>query len=185
MSISKRLRYEILSRDEFACRYCGAKAPDATLVVDHVTPKALGGVDEPTNLVTACRDCNSGKSSVSPSAATVADVDQEAIEWAKRVRDALAQMREGRTATAEAVAAFGNWWREFAWPLSMDDLLADDYGDTIQGFLDRGLTLEDLKWFAEDAMLNPRVRRDGVWRYFCGICWRTLDEAITRAKDAR
>jgi DNA-directed RNA polymerase subunit RPC12/RpoP len=185
MSITKRLRFEILSRDGFACRYCGAKAPDATLVVDHVTPKALGGTDEPTNLVTACRDCNTGKSSVSPSAATVADVDQDAIEWASRVRDVLAQMRVNRTAAHNEVAEFGSWWRTFGEPIGMDDVLPWDYGDSIRGFLARGLTMADLKWFAEDVMLNPKVHRSGVWRYFCGVCWRTLDEAISKAKDAQ
>jgi 5-methylcytosine-specific restriction endonuclease McrA len=51
MAITKRLRFEILRRDDFACRYCGGKAPDIELTVDHVTPKALGGTDEPTNNV--------------------------------------------------------------------------------------------------------------------------------------
>lgn len=63
MAVSKRLRYEILRRDKFACRYCGAKAPDAPLRVDHVTPVALGGTDDPTNLVTSCEPCNAGKTS--------------------------------------------------------------------------------------------------------------------------
>lgn len=56
------VRFGILERDGFACRYCGARAPDAELVVDHVVPVAAGGTDDPTNLVTACQDCNAGKS---------------------------------------------------------------------------------------------------------------------------
>jgi len=56
------LRFEILKRDAFSCRYCGARAKNgAVLQVDHVKPKAAGGTDEPTNLTTACADCNSGK----------------------------------------------------------------------------------------------------------------------------
>src|SRR5438045_4098958 len=66
--ISKRLRYEILRRDNHACRYCGATAPDTPLTVDHVVPTALGGGDDPTNLVTACADCNGGKTSTTPGA---------------------------------------------------------------------------------------------------------------------
>ena len=61
MSVTKRLRFEILRRDSHACRYCGAKAPDAELTVDHVPPTALGGTDDPTNLVAACRACSSSK----------------------------------------------------------------------------------------------------------------------------
>ena len=40
MPISKRLRYEILHRDNHACRYCGASAPDAVITIDHVVPVA-------------------------------------------------------------------------------------------------------------------------------------------------
>lgn len=79
MAVSKRLRYEILRRDNHACRYCGATAPGAKLNVDHVIPQALGGSDKPTNLVTACTDCNAGKTSSMPNAEPVADVDQEAF----------------------------------------------------------------------------------------------------------
>lgn len=56
------LRFEILKRDGFQCRYCGARPADgAVLQIDHITPRAEGGTDEPTNLTTACRDCNTGK----------------------------------------------------------------------------------------------------------------------------
>lgn len=181
MAVSKRLRYEVLRRDGHACRYCGAKAPAVELTVDHVTPRALGGTDEPPNLVACCRPCNSGKTSVSPSDELVADVDEEAIAWARRVKAALAEMAGERRAVADDIAAFGEWWRGFGEPIGMADLLSDDWHTSIKKFLDEGLTLSDLTWFAEDAMLNPRVRRDGVWRYFCGICWSTLKEAQQRA----
>lgn len=60
--ISKSLRFEILARDGFRCRYCGASAQDAAMHVDHVLPRSIGGRDEAANLVTACADCNLGKS---------------------------------------------------------------------------------------------------------------------------
>ena len=56
------LRFEVLKRDGFACRYCGARPADgARLQVDHVRPKVDGGSDDPSNLTTACEDCNTGK----------------------------------------------------------------------------------------------------------------------------
>jgi 5-methylcytosine-specific restriction endonuclease McrA len=70
MTVSKRARYEVLRRDNHTCRYCGGKAPDVALTVDHVTPVALGGTDGPGNLVAACRDCNAGKAASHPDAAT-------------------------------------------------------------------------------------------------------------------
>jgi hypothetical protein len=54
-------RYDVLARDGFACRYCGRKAPEVTLHVDHVVPRAKGGSDDPSNLVAACSACNQGK----------------------------------------------------------------------------------------------------------------------------
>lgn len=61
MAISKRTRFEVFKRDKFTCQYCGAKAPDVVLQVDHVHPKSKGGKDDLLNLVTSCRSCNSGK----------------------------------------------------------------------------------------------------------------------------
>lgn len=59
--MSPRLRFAILSRDHFTCRYCGRSAPDVELQVDHVLPVAAGGTDSPENLVAACWECNQGK----------------------------------------------------------------------------------------------------------------------------
>lgn len=61
--IGRRLRFAILRRDGFKCRYCGRPAPEVALHVDHVLPVVRGGTDEPDNLVTACPDCNHGKGS--------------------------------------------------------------------------------------------------------------------------
>lgn len=56
------LRFEIMKRDGFRCTYCGAGRPQgAVLQVDHIKPKAAGGSDDPSNLTTACDDCNAGK----------------------------------------------------------------------------------------------------------------------------
>lgn len=58
----RRARFAILARDNFTCRYCGRKAPNVELVVDHVVPIAAGGTNDDDNLVAACVDCNAGKS---------------------------------------------------------------------------------------------------------------------------
>lgn len=94
MAVSKRLRYEILRRDNHACRYCGAAAPDVKLNVDHVIPTSLGGSDKPDNLVTACAECNSGKTSSMPNAEPVADVDQDVLRQAANVKRETRQRHE-------------------------------------------------------------------------------------------
>lgn len=62
--ISKKQRFFILHRDGFRCRYCGSSAPDVELHVDHYRPFSLGGRCDLDNYVTACADCNMGKSAI-------------------------------------------------------------------------------------------------------------------------
>jgi len=59
--MSTRLRFRILARDGFRCRYCGKTSGEKELHVDHVTPLSKGGTNDPANLVTACSECNMGK----------------------------------------------------------------------------------------------------------------------------
>jgi len=61
-SISNSIRFDVFKRDMFCCQYCGGKAPDVVLNVDHINPVALGGTNDLLNLVTSCFTCNSGKS---------------------------------------------------------------------------------------------------------------------------
>ena len=60
----QKIRFAVLSRDNFTCVYCGRSAPNVELVVDHIVPKSKGGPCSPGNLVAACTDCNLGKSDV-------------------------------------------------------------------------------------------------------------------------
>jgi hypothetical protein len=61
-SLAKSIRFEVLRRDSFTCTYCGRQPPEVKLQVDHVVPWSKGGTHELSNLRTACRDCNLGKS---------------------------------------------------------------------------------------------------------------------------
>lgn len=63
--INKRLRFSILIRDNFTCQYCGRKAPEVKLQVDHKTSIKDGGKTIEPNLITSCWECNLGKFSLS------------------------------------------------------------------------------------------------------------------------
>ena len=56
MVLSKR---NIVKRDGHQCQYCAAT--HATMTVDHVIPRTLGGGDTWENLVCACARCNNIK----------------------------------------------------------------------------------------------------------------------------
>ena len=66
MSMGKwtRLRFRILNRDGFQCKYCGKSALsgyDGPLHIDHVVPVSDGGSNSESNLITSCAECNMGK----------------------------------------------------------------------------------------------------------------------------
>jgi hypothetical protein len=195
MAVSKRLRFEVLRRDGHACRYCGATAPESKMTIDHVVPESLGGSDDPTNLVTACSDCNGGKSSIPADAALVADVAADAERWSAAIKE-VASRRKDELAEVRK-------WLIRAWYSAADGLLevydkngrlltangtsemyteAWDYPDihtlkapprppgsekTVMDFLAAGLDRDAIKRLICVAMDSPASRKD-KWRTSAG-----------------
>jgi 5-methylcytosine-specific restriction endonuclease McrA len=63
---SKRLRFRVLSRDNFRCRICGHTQKDGVrLHVDHIVAYSRGGETTYENLQVLCEPCNNGKSDTS------------------------------------------------------------------------------------------------------------------------
>ncbi len=177
MPVSRRLRYEVLRRDNHACRYCGASAPDVPLTVDHVIPIALGGTDDPSNLVTACQPCNAGKSASSPDAPIVDDVAADALRWSKAMTRAAEITRADLKARMERCAVFLNQiWRDWDYEYrgkvySFD--LPPDWEDTIDRFFTLGVSEED---FIEAVRITMRNKARDHFTYMCGVLWNMVRE---------
>jgi 5-methylcytosine-specific restriction endonuclease McrA len=62
-------RRNILIRDGYVCQYCGEKFLNSELELEHVVPRARGGLSTWENLVAACRDCNARKADRTPAEA--------------------------------------------------------------------------------------------------------------------
>jgi hypothetical protein len=60
-SISQKLRYIALKRDDYKCVKCGNTAENSLLEVDHIIPICKGGLTVIENLQTLCYHCNKGK----------------------------------------------------------------------------------------------------------------------------
>lgn len=88
--VNKRTRFLILRRDEYKCYYCGATTTDSEVHLDHIVPYSKGGATDPSNLVTACVDCNLGKNVLSAGnvEAILADVKKrnERFGLAERIK---------------------------------------------------------------------------------------------------
>lgn len=186
MAVSKRLRYEILRRDNHTCRYCGATAPDVPLRVDHVTPVALGGTDTPDNLVTSCEPCNSGKSSTTVDSTLVANVSDDALRWADAMKQAAEDLRRHQTPKNEYRESFRKTWtgwtRKNGWKTERAEL-PDNWKGSLDTFYAAGLPQEVWPDIVEKAMTNPTVRIDNTFRYACGIGWRMVKELHERAQE--
>ena len=64
-TISDKLRYQVLKRDNFKCCACGAspaRDPSVELHIDHIVPWSKGGLTSIENLQVLCSKCNIGKS---------------------------------------------------------------------------------------------------------------------------
>jgi len=59
-------RRNIAKRDHHTCQYCGIQPGWETITVDHIVPRAQGGVSSWTNCVAACVDCNTRKADRTP-----------------------------------------------------------------------------------------------------------------------
>ena len=175
--LSRRLRFEVLRRDGHRCYYCGASAPDVRLTVDHVLPVALGGSSDPSNLVAACEDCNSGKASTSPDEQTVAEVDQLALVFAQAMERAAVIRRAELDASDQLADAFRTIWRSDAIPME------SGWEDSISRFVAMGLSLDDLERYVCVAMNNRNVPHKLVWRYFCGCCWQEIKRRQELARE--
>lgn len=81
MSVPPRVRFLVLRRDNWTCRYCGAKASgDTPIEVDHKQPRSAGGTDDLWNLVAACFRCNRGKGEL-PLDPAAKETRKKSDEW--------------------------------------------------------------------------------------------------------
>lgn len=88
-AIPKKIRFEVFKRDRFTCQYCGAKAPDVILHIDHIHPVAAGGDNDILNLITACAPCNSGKGARTLADNTVLEKQRAQLEELSERREQL------------------------------------------------------------------------------------------------
>lgn len=172
-TISKRVRFEVFKRDCFTCQYCGRVPPTVMLEIDHITPIAEGGGNDDGNLLTACFDCNRGKSDVPLSVAPESLVDRGAR--LQEMEDQLAGYRE--IVDAREARIERDVFAIVKVLTGQDDSTSQEAFNSIKRFLDR-LPFDEVT----DAALIARASRAysdcARFKYFCGVCWnkiRTLE----------
>lgn len=99
--ISKLTRFEVFKRDKFICQYCGKKAPDVVLNVDHIDPVAEGGGNDLINLITSCFECNNGKRDKRLSDSSMIDKQRKQLEILQERREQLELMLEWKKSLSQ------------------------------------------------------------------------------------
>ena len=114
--ISKKLRFEVFKRDSFTCQYCGRKAPDVLLEIDHIEPVSKGGTNDILNLITSCKDCNAGKSDRQLADTTVIDKRRQQLEELQERKEQIEMMFQWQKGLLEldeeVINRLSDFWSE-------------------------------------------------------------------------
>lgn len=181
MAVTKRTRFEVLRRDDHTCQYCGAKAPDVTLHIDHVMPVSLGGDDKPGNLVTACKDCNAGKTSITPDSPLVSGLSDRAAAYALGMQDKMTRFRADVEALEDYESEFDDVWSRWTFKDTKKPLpLPADYRMSLFNWQRMGVpsTVFELIIPVAHAKYNKfdGLKSDLVFRYMAGILTNMLEQ---------
>ena len=171
MSLSKRLRFEVFKRDKFTCQYCGAHPPSVVLEADHIHPKSKGGKNDINNLITACFNCNRGKSNNK-----LSEIPSSLKENLKKIKEKELQINEydrflktiqfkRDRQIKEIVDIFENYFPDRTPTYKFKE-------GTIRMFLTKLPFWEifDSIHIACEKIDDPSQ----ALKYFCGICWRRI-----------
>lgn len=182
MAISRRLRFEILKRDGYRCFYC--KTDEKKLTVDHVVPKALGGTDDPTNLVAACGTCNNGKASTNPEAPLVAQAREDAMRWQMAWTAAVEEAtRDGQQRKKDIAKVKKNYVAAYRGRHGENPILPEGWEASVGRWLDLGAPLTLIDKAIAASVGRRKIPTADRWNYFAGCCWGMIRDLGDRAKQ--
>lgn len=167
------MRFEVFKRDNFECQYCGAKPPKVPLEIDHIIPVSKDGKTVIENLVTACFDCNRGKSNVELNNIPSPLIDT--IERKKIAQDQYLEYkkilkREQKIILKEIEEV------ESVYTLYFDDyIFSERFKITVKNFI-KELGVSEVVQSMERACDKIYYCKNQSLKYFCGICWRKIKE---------
>jgi hypothetical protein len=172
VGISKKNRFDVFKRDGFKCQYCSSQPPTVILEVDHIMPVSKGGKNNIDNLITACFNCNRGKSnkeltSIPKSLKEKSENLKIAKEQYLMLQKAIKQNQDVISKGIDLVesiytSSFDNW------------CFTDKFRLSVENFINRLGLLEVI-----DSMKKAVARiydADKVLGYFCAICWNKIKD---------
>lgn len=167
------MRFEVFKRDAFTCQYCGSTPPKVVLECDHITPVSKGGLNRMHNLLTACFDCNRGKSNkeltdLPETFTTKTDELTEKRDQLKAYNKLIRSLEREIRVQCEMV---GTAYTECFEDYSLKDRFLNG---SVKKFIDL-LGVDRVCQNMYRAAGRVNCPHDTV-KYFCGICWAQIRE---------
>jgi hypothetical protein len=167
---SKRMRFEVFKRDNFECQYCGAKPPKVPLEIDHIVPVSKNGKTTKDNLITACFDCNRGKSNIKLTSIPTPLI--ETIERKKIAQEQYLQykkilLKEQRIIEKDIDEVEEVYSSFFGY------LFIKSFRLTVKKFI-KELGVNEVVEAMEKSCSKISHSKEYCKKYFCGICWNKI-----------
>ena len=173
MSVSKKIRFEVFKRDGFRCAYCGKSPPEVSLECDHIEPVSKGGKDDLNNLITACFDCNRGKTNI-----RLDKIPAKLQENSEILKEQEAQLAEYRKflkkierRIAKDIKQISDVYTEFFPEYELSTTFKQV---SIKRFL-KSISCQEIVDAMSKACSVTQNHNDTPM-YFCGICWNIIKE---------
>jgi len=139
-------------------------------------PLALGGTNEPSNLTTACQECNAGKGSTNPDAPTVEAVDARHLQWRAAVALAGHEAQQESPEVVKAIAGVVESWDGIC-------VVTTQERETIKQYVLDGLPADTMIACADIARGSFHVKIDSMFPYMIGIARNKLAAIHKRARE--
>jgi 5-methylcytosine-specific restriction endonuclease McrA len=170
LAISKKIRFDVFKRDSFQCQYCGQLPPKVVLEIDHIHPVSKGGTNHVDNLITACFDCNRGKSNglIESAPMSFNEKTEILLEKQEQLKQYEKLLKSIKRKTVKNINIVEEVFKE----TFNSHQFTETFKISIERFL-KDLPLSEVV----NAMRIASARFDEpahATKYFCGICWNMI-----------
>ena len=160
-TISPKVRFQILNRDNFECKYCWLKAGNGIqLQVDHIVPVSKWWTSDINNLITSCFECNIGK-------------------WKKQIENSeseLYKIKLDQNVKKWIDTFFAIWNEAWFWVVDKKTITL------LTIFLKEELCFDEYKSMIEQALFYSKREELHTWWLVETVKWKDIDYLLNEFK---
>jgi len=172
--LSKKTRFDTFKRDLFQCQYCGKTPPSVVLEIDHIKPVSKGGSNVIENLITACFDCNRGKSANELSVVPMGNAQKTELLLEKELQYLEYQkiQKKINKRIRKECELISETYSKYFTNYELNDRFLDG---SVKMFIEK-IGFKAVNDSMISACSKIRLNENQAIKYFCGICWTKIKE---------